>query len=191
MIWHLIGIFGFIVAYNVFRYWREEDKEKRESVEELAQENETQKEKKMEETISTRQLVLNTIEKIGSVPTCTEDGRIRFDYQGITFLMEASNGCAFVNLIWPWCFAFSKFDIDEFSRVRQVINTINAQGTVSAFYGYSDADEVAVHLKKHFLFDSEITDLSGYLRAILDLFFNAARELQLMVEKSRMKEQER
>ena len=68
---------------------------------------------------STRQLALNTIEHIGSEPKYTEEGRIQFEYQGVIFLMEAVNECMFVNLIWPWCHSFSKFDIDEFARVRQ------------------------------------------------------------------------
>ena len=106
----------------------------------------------MEETMSTRQLALNTIEHIGSKPEYTEDGDIRFEYQGVVFLMETANDCDFVNLIWPWCYSFNKFDIDEFARVRQVINDINAYGVVSVFYGDTDSDDVAVHVKKNFLF---------------------------------------
>ena len=87
----------------------------------------------MEETISTRQLALKTIENIGSKPEYTEEGRIQFEYQGVIFLMEAVNDCMFVNLIWPWCHSFSKFDIDEFARVRQVVNDINMRGTLSVF----------------------------------------------------------
>ena len=79
----------------------------------------------MERTIGTRQLALRTIENIGSSLEESEDGRIQFEYQGIVFLMEADNDCLFVNLIWPWCHSFSKFDIDEFARVRQVVNEIN------------------------------------------------------------------
>ena len=88
----------------------------------------------MEETISTRQLALNTIEHIGSTPKYTEEGRIQFEYQGVIFLMEAVNDCAFVDLIWPWCHSFSKFDIDEFARVRQVVNDINARGGQQPYF---------------------------------------------------------
>ena len=142
----------------------------------------------MEETISTRQLVLNTIEHIGSKPEYTEDGYIRFEYQGVVFLMETADDCDFVNLIWPWCYSFNKFDIDEFARVRQVINDINAYGVVSVFYGDTDSDDVAVHVKKNFLFIQQIPNIEGYLRLMLDGFFKTARKLDLEIEKMKMQE---
>ena len=145
----------------------------------------------MEETISTRQLALKTIENIGSKPEYTEEGRIQFEYQGVIFLMEAVNDCMFVNLIWPWCHSFSKFDIDEFARVRQVVNDINMRGTLSVFYGITDSDDVAVHIKKHFLFVQQIPDLESYLKITLDSFFRTARTLDIEVEKCRLQECER
>jgi hypothetical protein len=145
-------------------------------------------EKVMEEKISTRQLALNTIERIGSEPKYTEEGRIQFEYQGVIFLMEAANDCDFVNLIWPWCYSFNKFDIDEFARVRQVANDINAYGIVSVFYGISDSDEVAVHVKKNFVFIQQIPNIEDYLRMMLENFFRAVRKLDLEIEKLKMQE---
>ena len=117
--------------------------------------------------------------------------RIQFEYQGVIFLMEAVNDCMFVNLIWPWCHCFSKFDIDEFARVRQVVNDINMRGTLSVFYGITDSDDVAVHIKKHFLFVEQIPDLEGYLKLTLDSFFRTARTFDIEVEKCRLQECER
>ena len=145
----------------------------------------------MEETMSTRQLALKTIENIGSTRQYTEEGRIQFEYQGVIFLMEAVNDCAFVNLIWPWCHSFSKFDIDEFARVRQVVNDVNARGSVSVFYGITDSDDVAVHIKKHFLLVQQIPGLEDYMKLMLDSFFRTARTLDLEIEKCRMQECER
>ena len=145
----------------------------------------------MEERISTRQLALNTIEKIGSEPQYTEEGRIQFEYQGVIFLMEAVNDCMFVNLIWPWCHSFSKFDIDEFARVRQIVNEINLRDTLSVIYSITDSDDVALHIKKHFLFISQIPQLEEYLKMILNSFFKTARSLELEIEKCRMQECER
>lgn len=145
----------------------------------------------MEEKISTGQLALDAIERIGSEPKYTEECRIQFEYQGVIFLMETANDCMFVNLIWPWCHSFSKFDIDEFARVRQVVNDINMRGTLSVFYGITDSDDVAVHIKKHFLFVQQIPDLEGYLKLTLDSFFRTARTLDIEVEKCRLQECER
>lgn len=188
MTWHIIGILAFVVIYNIWRYYHEDD-----SCEYCPVETETSSinqvsEKVMEEKISTRQLALKAIENIGSEPQYNEEGRIQFEYQGVIFLIEAANDCDFVNLIWPWCHSFNKFDIDEFARVRQVINDINAYGVVSVFYGDSDSDDVAVHVKKNFLFIQQIPNIEGYLRLMLDGFFKTVRKLDLEIEKMKMQE---
>jgi hypothetical protein len=152
------------------------------------QEGYQEKESNMEETTSTRQLALTTIKKIGSNPECTEDERIQFEYQGVIFLMEAVDDCKFVNLIGPWCHNFSKFDIDEFARVRQVVNDNNAKGMASVFYSITDSDEVAVHIKKHFLLVQQIPNIEDYLKLMLDIFFRTARTLHVEIEKCRVQE---
>lgn len=191
MEWHIIGILAFVVIYNLYRYYHEDDSYEYSPVITDTSDNHQITETNMGETISTRQLALKTIENIGSTPQYTEEGRIQFEYQGVIFLMEAANDCMFVNLIWPWCHSFSKFDIDEFSRVRQVINDINMRGTASVFYSITDSDDVAVHIKKHFLLVSQIPGLEEYLKLMLDSFFRTARTLDVEIEKFRLQECER
>lgn len=135
-----------------------------------------------------KDLAYKLLKEMGCTLQETEEGRIKFEYQGIIFLMEAINECKFVNLIWPWFHSFSKFDIDEFARVRQVVNDINTKGTVSVFYGITDSDDVAVHIKKHFLLVQQIPDLGGYMKLILDSFFRTARTLDIEIEKCRLQE---
>jgi len=191
MTWHIIGILAFVVIYNIWRYYHEDDNCEYYPVDTTTSSTNQASEKVMEEKISTRQLALKAIENIGSEPQYTEEGRIQFEYQGITFLMEAANDCDFVNLIWPWCYSFSKFDIDEFARVRQVVNDINAYGVVSVFYGVTDSDEVGVHIKKHFLLVPQIPNMEDYMKLMLDSFFRTARTLDLEIEKLKMQECER
>ena len=188
MTWHIIGILAFVVIYNIWRYYHEDDNYADCPVDTTTSSTNQVCEKAMEEKISTRQLALKAIENIGSEPQYNEEGRIQFEYQGVIFLIEAANDCDFVNLIWPWCYSFSKFDIDEFARVRQVINDINAYGIVSVFYGNTDSDEVAVHVKKNFLFIQQIPSLENYLRLMLDNFFRTVRKLELEIEKIKMQE---
>lgn len=191
MTWHIIGIIAFIVIYNIWRYYHEDDVcEYHPEVIDTSVDNQVV-ESVMEETINTRQLAINAIERIGCEPQFTEEGRIQFEYQGVIFMMEAANDCMFVNLIWPWCHSFSKFDIDEFARVRQVVNDINARGTVTVFYGITDSDDVAIHIKKNLLFIAQINDLKGYLKAMLESFFRTARTLDVEIEKCRLQECER
>ena len=188
MTWHIIGILAFVVIYNIWRYYHKDDNYADCPVDTTTSSTNQESEKDMEEKISTRQLALKAIENIGSEPKYTEEGRIQFEYQGVIFLIEAANDCDFVNLIWPWCYSFSKFDIDEFARVRQVINDINAYGIVSVFYGNTDSDEVAVHVKKNFLFIQQIPSLENYLRLMLENFFRTVRKLELEIEKIKMQE---
>ena len=186
MIWHILGILAVVVIYNIWRYYHEDDSYEYRPVVTDTSDNNQVKKTDMEETMSTRQLALKTIENIGSTPQYTEEGRIQFEYQGVIFLMEAVNDCAFVNLIWPWCHSFSKFDIDEFARVRQVVNDINARGIATVFYGITDSDDVAIHIKKHFLLVQQIPGLEDYMKLMLDSFFRTARTLDLEIEKCRM-----
>ena len=157
MTWHIIGILVFVVIYNIWRYYHEDDSDDYgPNIEPEPKNNEVN----------------------GS---CMEE----------TILMEAANDCMFVNLIWPWCHNFSKFDIDEFARVRQVVNEINVQGTVSVVYTLADSDDVAVHIKKHFLFISQIPQIEDYLKLILKNFFDIARRLELEIERLKMQECEK
>ena len=185
---HLLVIIALLGLYYFYRYYYRDDGNDYSPVMNTDQEGYQEKESNMEETISTRQLVLTTIEKIGSNPECTEDERIQFEYQGVIFLMEAVDDCKFVNLIGPWCHSFSKFDIDEFSRVRQVLNDINTRGMASVFYSITDSDEVAVHIKKHFLLVQQIPNIDEYLKLMLNIFFNTARMLDVAIEKRRVQE---
>ena len=191
MTWHIIGIVIVAVLYNIYRYYHDDEDNDYSPVSESSAENNQVEVNNMEETINTRQLALNAIEKIGCEPQYTEEGRIQFEYQGVIFLMEAANDCMFVNLIWPWCHSFSKFDIAEFARVRQIVNEINLRDTLSVIYSITDSDDVALHIKKHFLFISQIPQLEEYLKMILNSFFRTARTLELEIEKCRMQECEK
>jgi hypothetical protein len=191
MEWHLLGILTFVVIYNIYWYYKEDDHDEYCPPIATPPNDNQVAETNMEETISTRQLALNTIEHIGSEPKYTEEGYIQFEYQGVIFLMETANDCMFVNLIWPWCHSFSKFDIDEFARARQVVNDINMRGLVSVFYSITDSDDVAVHIKKHFLLVPQIPNMEDYMKLMLDSFFRTARTLDLEIEKCRLQECER
>ena len=191
-----------IVAYCFYWYLKEQNEkssgqegdvsQQQEETTQASQTKESEQETmEQKEKPRTKELALSLLRKLGCQLEETETERIRIKYQGIVFLMEAVDDCMFVNLIWPWCHSFSKFDIDEFARVRQVVNSINMQGTVTVFYGISDSDEVAVHIKKHFLLVSQIPAIEDYMRLMFDSFFSTARRLDLEIEKVRMQECEK
>ena len=68
MEWHIIGILAFIVIYNLYRYYHEDNDNDYSPATTTTPESNHIEETCMEETISTRQLALKTIENIGSKP---------------------------------------------------------------------------------------------------------------------------
>lgn len=188
MTWYITGIVAFAVIYNIWRYYHDNDHNNYNSITESEPKYNEGNVAHMEETISTRQLALKIIENIGCEPQYDEMNRILFDYQGVTFLMYADDDCKYVNLFWPWCYSFSKFDIDEFARIRQVVNDINLHKSTTVVYSITDSDEVALHIKKNFLLVPQIPEMEEYLIMILNSFFQTARTLELEIEKSRMYE---
>jgi len=72
-----------------------------------------------------------------------------------------------------------------------VVNDINLQDTVSVVYTIADLDDVALHIRKNFLFIPQIPQIEEYLKLILNDFFRTARTLELEIEKCRMQECEK
>ena len=199
---HIIGILVVVVIYNLWRYYHqdeepvycpptnndENDNSLIESNDRVMENNETHMNNKPE----TKNLAYSILRQMGCTPEETEDGSIRLEFQGITFLMEAVDECLFVNLIWPWCHSFSIYDIDEFARVRKVVNEINMNSSCSVFYiPNPESDEVAVHIKKHFLLTPQIPNLEEYMKVMFRSFFVAQRDLVTEIEKYRLQECEK
>ena len=203
MEYHIITILAIVVIYNLWRYYHEDKQHEYcspisndESGETL---NETETVRAMDNNEApketkpvTKDLAYSLLHKLGCAPEEAEDGRIRFEFQGITFLMEAVNDCLFVNIIWPWCHSFSIFDIDEYARVLKVVNEINKNSSCSVFYiPNPESDEVAVHIKKHLLLTPQIPNIEEYMKVMFRVLFAAQRELVTEIEKYRLQECEK
>lgn len=185
--WTVIIFLVLVVGNSIYHYFR--NKNENDSIEEETDSTDnSNSETNMEEKIKTKELAISVLKDIGADLTDIGEERIQFDYQGITFLLDLEDDCYFVNIIWPWCYTFNKFDIDEFSRVQRVINTINSYDAVSVFYGISDSDDVVLHMKKNLLFIPQIPQIDSYLRSILGGFFRTVRTLDFEIEKSRLQE---
>lgn len=186
--WAAIAFLVLVVGYKVYRYFY--NKKEDDSIEEDADSvDNSNSEIEMEKEIKTRELAITVLKDIGAELTDVGEDRIQFEYQGITFLMDIDDDCYFVNIIWPWCHTFNKFDIDEFSRVRRVINDVNSFSAVSVFYGISDSDDVLLHMRKNLILVPQIPQIDSYLKSILSSFFRTARTMDFEIEKSRLQEQ--
>lgn len=185
--WAAIAFLVLVVGYKVYRYFY--NKKEDDSIEEDADSvDNSNSETEMEKEIKTRELAISVLKDIGAELTDAGEERIQFEYQGISFLMDANDDCYFINIIWPWCHTFNKFDIDEFSRVQRVVNEINSYDSITVFYGISDSDDVLLHMRKNLIFVPQIPQINEYLRSILRSFFQTARTLDFEIEKSRLQE---
>ena len=185
--WTVIIFLVLVVGNSIYRYFRE--KNENDSIEEETDSTDnSNSETEMEKEIKTRELAISVLKDIGAELTDAGEERIQFEYQGITFLMDANDDCYFINIIWPWCHTFNKFDIDEFSRVQRVVNEINSYDSITVFYGISDSDDVLLHMRKNLIFVPQIPQINEYLRSILRSFFQTTRTLDFEIEKSRLQE---
>ena len=184
--WGATVFFALVAVYNIYYYFRNKNENENIEVETDSVDN-SNSETSMEE-IKTREMAIDVLKDIGAELTDIGEDRIQFEYQGITFLMDANDDCYFINIIWPWCHTFNKFDIDEFSRVQRVVNEINSYDSITVFYGISDSDDVLLHMRKNLIFVPQIPRINEYLRSILRSFFTTARTLDLEIEKSRLQE---
>lgn len=191
----LLGIISIIVSVS-FSMWFNEQQESYQTEKEMeAIMREPMKssrpmvnEQTMEEP-ATRELVIQVLQRMGCQYEDKENDSIYFEYQGVEFIVETANDCLFINLIWPWCYSFSIFDIDEFARVRKVINEINDRGTCTLYYiQYPESDEVAVHIRKNLIFVPQIPQIEEYLQATLRGYFVVARALGVEMEKVKVQE---
>ena len=146
----------------------------------------------MEQTKGTRDLLLETLTKIGCQYELGEeenDNRIYFAYQGENFMVDATNENHYVHIWDTYWGHVELYNIDEFTRLKKAINGSNLNNSVTTVYTIDEAgSNVNVHSKSVILFVPQIPDLEDYLRVELNEFFRAHRYVGN--EMMKLKEQE-
>lgn len=191
----VIIVIGFIFLFLLYQLYKEqqESKEKDEEMQRLialqAERDQIKKEKEEIKDIPSRNLLFKVLEEMDCQPENDKDDRIRFQYQGVMFLAEATNESRFASIIWPWCHSVPMFDIEEFSRVRKVLNELNTLSGCALFYqGDKETEEIAIHIGKHFLFTNDIPKINEYLRVMLGMLFRTQNDLKIMIERAKLQE---
>lgn len=140
-----------------------------------------------------RDLLLETLTKIGCQYELAEeedDDRIFFGYQGEHFFANAKNDWHYIQ-IWDihW-WHVELYDVDEFSRLRKVINGSNLKNSVTTVFTVDEVGKnVDVHSKSIILFVPQIPDLGRYLQIELNEFFRAHQYVSIEMAKLREKEE--
>lgn len=122
--------------------------------------------------ISTQELVIRTLKKIGCQPEINEEGHVSFKYQGDDFYIAAEEENRFI-MIWnPWWGSISA-DNEAFPYLKEFINLVNINSLVTTVY-MADEDEktIGLHSRCHTYFSPNEGELEAHLKLLLDSFFD-------------------
>ena len=184
-----------------YRYYKEsqEEKEMEESrfYEELTSNKENENsmtEGTKVKQLGTRDLVLETLPKIGCQYTIDEDNnnRIGFTFQGEHFVIDASNDYLMIDIWDLWWAEQELYDIDGLSRLKRAINEANINTSITTVYSINEAgSNVGVHSHKNLLFIPQIPNIENYLQAMLADFFRVHRYIATELDKLKVDEDNR
>lgn len=120
-----------------------------------------------------------------------DNERMEFAFQGETFCLIASDDCLLVT-VYDFSWGHIELDdIDEVSRLRKVINSVNFRfGGLCVVYTIdTDKNRMVVHTKRQFLVTPEIPNILDYMTAMLTGFFEVQRALTHELDRLRMEKE--
>ena len=184
----IIAAYLFWALYSRFKEWREEKREENSFEELMPDENieiVNQETTKVTESMGTRNLVFDTLSKMGCQYTIgDDDDSIAFTFQGERFVIYASDDCLMID-IWDYLWeAYELYDIDGLSHLKRAINEANARAAVTTVYTISESrSSVEIHCHQKLLFIPQIPNIEDYLQAMLANFFRVHHFIAAELEK--------
>lgn len=124
--------------------------------------------------ITTKQLVISVLKKIGCQPQENEEGNIAFKYQGDDFYIAAEEENRFI-MIWnPWWGSISA-ENEALPYLKEIINIVNINSLVTTVTMVDEDDEksIGIHSRCHTYFSPNEGELEDHLKMLLDMFFDA------------------
>ena len=146
------------------------------------------------ERISTQELVISVLKKIGCQPEINNEGHVTFKYQGDDFYIAAEEENRFI-MIWnPWWGSINT-DNEAFPYLKEIINLVNVNSLVTTVF-MVDEDEktVGIHSHCHTFFSPNEGELEDHLKMLLDYFFdthNAIKEYMNQLGNTAVAEEEK
>lgn len=144
------------------------------------------------QNISTRDLCVNVLRKLNcDVQFDEEDSyRMSFTYQGETFQIDTWKDGLMI-LIWDtWWGSVDLDDLDDVSRIRKAINTININSSLTLVYSIDQENQrFVIHTKRQCLFIPQIPNIENYLSAMLSGFFEVQRSFKEELDKLRKEDE--
>ena len=203
--WVLLGVVSFTL-YQIYKYYHDKPEDSYNESLGIADgvvvpETETGKDDhsngekdavtSMEEMIGTRDLVFQTLRRIGCEYREEEENRILFKYQGEPFMIIANDNSFFIDVYDNWWYSLSTYcEVDEFARLQKVINHVNAFVNSTVLYTiHQESEQIGVHTKRNILFIPQIPEIESYLVSVLDDFFKTQRLVVTEIERIKVKEE--
>lgn len=122
--------------------------------------------------ISTQDLVLSVLKKIGCQPEINSEGHICFKYQGEDFYIATEPENRFI-MIWnPWWGSINT-DNEALPFLKEIINLTNINSLITTVY-MADEDEktIGLHSRCHTFFSPNEGELEEHMKMLLDSFFD-------------------
>ena len=132
----------------------------------------------------------------GNVSEELEDGRLVVDYQGEHFMVDAPEDRNFIVMFDTWWHDIDVHNLEQFSVMREAINTVNMTLHSSSIMYSVDENEgrAGVHCKAVFPLNAHIPALQSYLKyyfsdilSVHQSFYRATEEIRQRQTESKEK----
>lgn len=143
------------------------------------------------QNISTRDLCAEVLRKLNCDVQFDDENEynMHFSYQGENFSVETWEDGLMITIWDTWWGTVDLDDLDEVSRVRKAINTINVRQNLTLMYSIDEkSQKFAVHTKRQCLLISQIPQIENYMVAMLTGFFDVQRSFKEEYDRLRLEE---
>lgn len=149
---------------------------------------------KMEEkqNISTRDLCVEILRKLNCEVQFDEENEYTmfFTYQGENFRIDTWKDCLMIGIWDTWWGTVDLDDLDDVSRIRKAINTVNINSFLTLVYSIDqEHQQFAVHTKRQCLLIPQIPNAERYMAAMLAGFFDVQRNFKEELDKIRREDE--
>ena len=144
------------------------------------------------QNISTRDLCVEILRKLNCEVQFDEENEYTmfFTYQGENFRIDTWKDCLMIGIWDTWWGTVDLDDLDDVSRIRKAINTVNINSFLTMVYSIDqEGQHFAVHTKRQCLLVPQIPNIENYLAAMLAGFFDVQRSFKEELDKLRREDE--
>lgn len=141
--------------------------------------------------LSTRDLCAEVLRKLNCDVQFDDENEynMHFSYQGENFSVETWEDGLMITIWDTWWGTVDLDNLDDVSRVRKAINTINVRQGFTLMYSIDEkSQKFAVHTKRQCLLIPQIPQIENYMVAMLTGFFDAQRSFKEEYDRLRLEE---